>query len=707
MVKRGPATSGSERFEKTIEYALAAGHFTDAAEALHEALADVDQTDVARGRLLEFRTRIAMNGGPNLTAVTVAELQTHAGALREAAPKLAASLLSEAALLSTFAGTRKAAVDIAADAVALAGNGKDVTAVLARLALGVTLAFAGDLTPAAALLAEADRLEPGRDVAEAAHYLQYVVMALAAAEQYPAAVSLASRIVGAARTLRADGVLPYALCLLANTAYYTADFTCSRLAAAEALQMAERLDQPMHCCYAHVCLVLATAVTGDEQEAGSHAREALQLIDSTGLETLRPTVHVGLGMLAMTGERYEEAAQQYSNVNEIIQEQGAGSSGLLQWRENWVEALVRTGKEEAAAEQLATLSAVATGPWGTAATHRCRALISGPASTARAEFQQAVACHQSGASAFEAARTSLYFAEYLLTSAHPSPIDRATAREQLAAAHAAFSNSGARRWLARTDRLQAVIRADSADCGVAQPYRVCLFGGFDLLLDDRSLPKPADTAARALTAVCLADGSLPVDQLVEQLWPDDAEGAGRVRLRNVLARLRHGYGPLLRRDGDCVRLDDSVTVDVIEFSRAARAALTGDRSDPGTIVLARRAVELYRGELLPADRHLDDLAVVRERLRRQQLTMLDLLIRDALHRGDTTAAVVWLDQAISIEPYEFGRYNELARLLDRLGRAADARRIRQRAATREAELMLPRTRSTPGPPRRRRISTGA
>lgn len=689
---------------------MATGHCAEAAQEIQAALAAVGPDDVVtRGRLLELRTRLVVTASIVPVSLAMAEeLGAHARLLVAAEPALAVRLFTEAALVATVAGARVPALSLAEEAVARSAAADDDAAdddgaaAMARLMLGMTLAFTGAQARAIPLLAGAESLQPGHDVVEAVHYLQYVVLGLAAAERYATALALAGRIVGAARAMRAEGVLPLALSLLAHSAYFTADFTTTRLAAEEASTSAADLGQAGTICYAYVCQLMAAAAAGDVEEGKALAAKALELLPTVGTGALLLTVNAGLGLLAISDQRYTDAVTHYAEVDRLVQVQGVGDSGMLHWRENWVEALARSGRREAAERELRRLAASADcSPWRSAAVDRCRGLLADSAPAARMAYDAALAQHEHAASVFETGRTHLYLAEQLL---EVEPTDPAAAAEHLAAAHQAFSQSGARAWLVRTEQLQCGLRLTAprpaADAGLTTPYELRLLGGFALARGGRPTPRPAELHTRALVAVCLAGGRLPVDELVEELWPGEPPGAGRTRLRNVLARLRGRYGPLLCRDGAAVRLDGTVTVDVLEFSRDAHRALTGDRGDPATVEAARRAVARYRGELLPADRHVESTAAPRERLRRQLLALLDLLAQDARGRGDLSAAAEWLDQAITVEPYDLARYPQLAGLLTVLGREADARRVLARADAAHTELGVPSPAEPPAVERR-------
>ena len=76
--------------------------------------------------------------------------------------------------------------------------------------------------------------------------------------------------------------------------------------------------------------------------------------------------------------------------------------------------------------------------------------------------------------------------------------------------------------------------------------------------------------------------------------------------------------------GDLVQLfpDTEVSVDALEFERAATASVAGANTE-----LAAEGARLYRGDLLPDDLYEDWAAVPRDRLRQLYVAVLTLLER--------------------------------------------------------------------------------
>ncbi|HET6812033.1 MAG TPA: BTAD domain-containing putative transcriptional regulator, partial [Acidimicrobiales bacterium] len=219
-----------------------------------------------------------------------------------------------------------------------------------------------------------------------------------------------------------------------------------------------------------------------------------------------------------------------------------------------------------------------------------------------------------------------------------------------------------------------------------------LLGTFEITSGGAPAESPAGVVGHAVKRVALA-GRLPIEELVEELWPDEAPGVGRTRFRSLLNRLRRGVGPLLVRDGDWVTLAPGVEVDVHRFEEAVGAARAFSSSaDPGSRQTVHRALDLYGGELLPTDRHLVFTAGPRERLRRRYLGMVGLAVDDAGRRGDVEAAVRLLEKAISTDPHDEALYVQAASILAGSGRRSEAASMLRRARAMLSDLDLPLSR---------------
>jgi DNA-binding SARP family transcriptional activator len=92
------------------------------------------------------------------------------------------------------------------------------------------------------------------------------------------------------------------------------------------------------------------------------------------------------------------------------------------------------------------------------------------------------------------------------------------------------------------------------------------------------------------------------EQVIDLLWPDDSIDGAAPKLHKAAHFARRAIpvpdAVVLRDENVLLCPDLDVVVDVVQFENLARAALAGD--DVG---VARDALALYTGELLPQDRY--------------------------------------------------------------------------------------------------------
>lgn len=200
----------------------------------------------------------------------------------------------------------------------------------------------------------------------------------------------------------------------------------------------------------------------------------------------------------------------------------------------------------------------------------------------------------------------------------------------------------------------------------AATFEVRLLGGFSVHCDGVPAVMPASLAATALKIVALRRRIL-AEELVEELWPGAAPGLGMRRLRNVLWRIRATCGDILVRDDSLLLLSPRGTTDVEIFRRLAAQAVDPSTPDDKAAYLAARALELYQGELLPADRYADWSAAARESLSRVRIQLIELCVHQAVDEERNEAALRLLEQLIEADPCEERYYIQSAELQEKSG----------------------------------------
>ena len=140
-------------------------------------------------------------------------------------------------------------------------------------------------------------------------------------------------------------------------------------------------------------------------------------------------------------------------------------------------------------------------------------------------------------------------------------------------------------------------------------------------------------------------------------WPDSTETQARTNLRHLLHELLHTLPDaerFLRADTQTVqwRPDGPYRLDVAEFDSASASGQEAD---------LRRAVEIYRGDLLP-NCYDDWIAPERERLRRAYAAALERLIVLVEDRRDISTAIIYARRLLEHDACHEPAYRSLMRL---------------------------------------------
>ncbi len=220
--------------------------------------------------------------------------------------------------------------------------------------------------------------------------------------------------------------------------------------------------------------------------------------------------------------------------------------------------------------------------------------------------------------------------------------------------------------------------------------RVYLLGGFRVVVGERAIGESEwrlRKAAGLLKLLVLSPGHrLHRERVLELLWPDLEPGAATNNFHRTLHALRRILDP--DRQANWLRLRDDVLtlappgrvwVDVRAFE-AACATVCGAQ-DPAPYYAA---LELYTGELLPADRYEDWAASRREHLHDLYLHLLLQLARLHESRRELPAAIEALRRVVESEPAHEEAHTSLMRLYALSGQRHQA--LRQYGQLRNALL---------------------
>ena len=250
------------------------------------------------------------------------------------------------------------------------------------------------------------------------------------------------------------GLLSYALVCLANAQFAHGEFLDATATAEEGLRVAADTGQAALTGVLASVAARVAAVTGDEQTCRARAAQVRAMPTGStpaddrtrslaGADIARALLDLGCGRYQSASDRMQATTNGPARHN----------PWLLYAYPDHVEAAVRAGQPGLAARPLAQFFAWADAigqRWASAVAARCAALIAADAD-AEPLYQQAIAAHEGDGRPFEQARTRLLYGEWLRRNQR-----RASAREYLLAAAAAFARMGARPW---QDRAEAELRA--------------------------------------------------------------------------------------------------------------------------------------------------------------------------------------------------------------------------------------------------------
>jgi predicted ATPase/DNA-binding SARP family transcriptional activator/DNA-binding CsgD family transcriptional regulator len=207
-----------------------------------------------------------------------------------------------------------------------------------------------------------------------------------------------------------------------------------------------------------------------------------------------------------------------------------------------------------------------------------------------------------------------------------------------------------------------------------------LLGDFSVSVGSRILEDGAwrlRKAANLVKILALSPGHhMHRERMMDMLWPDLGSQAASNNLRGVIHAARRTLEPhpsatshyLTLQDDQVVLCPESTLwVDVETFEEAARIARRSQ--DPAAY---RTAVELYAGELLPADRYEQWAETRRLELRGTFLSLLMELAGLYEERGEYGAGIESLGKALSEEPTREETHVSLIRLYALSGNKGEA-----------------------------------
>ncbi|WP_035927375.1 MULTISPECIES: AfsR/SARP family transcriptional regulator [Pseudofrankia] len=209
------------------------------------------------------------------------------------------------------------------------------------------------------------------------------------------------------------------------------------------------------------------------------------------------------------------------------------------------------------------------------------------------------------------------------------------------------------------------------------PVRVELLGPLRLVVDGVPVDVRGPKQRAVLVLLALAESRIvPVDRLVDALWPAEVPESGRQALHSQIHRLRGQLAAAAGRlrtlpDGYLLELGD----DGLDLTQA-RALLAAARRDPaGAFARLRRAHGLWRGPVLADLGDVEPIAAAIEGCARLRREVIDALVAAGLAEGEAAAVAGLAAASVAAEPLREPAVLLSMRALAATGQAPEALRV--------------------------------
>jgi ATP/maltotriose-dependent transcriptional regulator MalT len=424
-----------------------AGHADRALDLLDRAASAADDAELEI-RIEHLRGQIAARRGPIDEARAILAATAERAADRD--PEQAVVMLAEATIASFYAGDAREMLRNAERAVELAPRGGRREAILAGLAHGMALVFAGEGEAGARTIREAVlQLEQAEELRDDPYLVVWAALGPLWLREAEVGRSLYEHALALVRSRAALGALPELLVHLARDWATTDQWAAAHAAYDEGIALARESGQGIALAFGLGGLAWLEARQGRDVEARAHAAEGVEVCGQLGVAVHDLWTLAALAELELGHGRPEEALVHLEKWERLLRERGIEDTDLSPAPE-LVETYLRLGRGDDAAEAAARheASARAKGqPWALARAARCRGLLA-PDDELEREFGEALRLHAQTPDVFETARTRLAYGARLRRAGQ-----RVLARDELRAATEVFDGLGAAPWseLARAE----------------------------------------------------------------------------------------------------------------------------------------------------------------------------------------------------------------------------------------------------------------
>lgn len=270
--------------------------------------------------------------------------------------------------------------------------------------------------------------------------------ALMLMERYDEAAAGLDAIIRGARERSTPSALPWPLAVRAEVSLRMGRLDHALALAEESVRLADDTGQPGIAGYTRCTVALVTAVLGDGSRCRSLAGEALASAKKSEADSVRTYAAAALGLLELGERRLDAALQQYTSIDRDLRRRTTEFHPLIStWEHDFPETLIRLDRREEAIRELEILQGRADmsgAAWTAAAIARCQGLLAGNGDFERC-FADALAIHARTPTPLERARTLLCLGERRRRARRPTD-----ARGPLREALDIFAAAGAAPWAA-------------------------------------------------------------------------------------------------------------------------------------------------------------------------------------------------------------------------------------------------------------------
>jgi predicted ATPase/DNA-binding SARP family transcriptional activator len=213
---------------------------------------------------------------------------------------------------------------------------------------------------------------------------------------------------------------------------------------------------------------------------------------------------------------------------------------------------------------------------------------------------------------------------------------------------------------------------------------ISLLGAIDIRRDGQPIVIPAGKTTEVLARLAVDAGiTVRTERLIEDLWGESADTTEKNTLHSKISRLRRALGDPAAvsggRSGYKLNVEPTA-VDVIEVVRMAALAkeLSAMGDHDATAEASRRALDLFRGEILGDAGDGDWVIPYRVRLEEVRLGLIEDLFAARLEMGAAGEVVGDLEAVVAEHPLREVMWQLLITALYRSSRQADALSAYQR-----------------------------